>query len=44
MVPLDETMTTALILIGILLALGLLIVAIQSRSFFTVKSKIILEK
>ncbi|XP_029681753.1 anti-Muellerian hormone type-2 receptor isoform X3 [Takifugu rubripes] len=35
----DETMTTALILIGILLALGLLIVAIQSRSFFTVKNK-----
>ncbi|TNM88644.1 hypothetical protein fugu_004898 [Takifugu bimaculatus] len=35
----DETMTTALISIGILLALGLLIVAIQSRNFFTVKNK-----
>ncbi|TWW61840.1 Anti-Muellerian hormone type-2 receptor [Takifugu flavidus] len=34
----DETMTTALISIGILLALGLLIVAIQSRNFFTVKN------
>lgn len=41
MVLLDETMTTALISIGILLALGLLIVAIQLRSFFTVKSTII---
>lgn len=41
MMFLDETMTAALILIGILLTLGLLIVAIQLRSFFTVKSKII---